>query len=197
MLSCTSSPVGAALVDACMMCWETAAVRWDAVQRALRDMLVRREETNMARLQRSPRRIDVTASAKAQARCRIRTRLGFVWPRRVASGDRESACSDAPLFRPMQSTLLGTRISLNGHVGTVRYVGPVATTPGIWLGVDWDSADRGKNDGSKDGKQYFTCRLGLFLPSAATRTAYFPSTATKRQDHSSARRHTFCTVYHS
>ncbi len=29
----------------------------------------------------------------------------------------------------MQSTLLGTRISLNGHVGTVKYVGPVATTP--------------------------------------------------------------------
>lgn len=53
VLSCTSS-AGAALVDACMMCWETAAVRWDAVRRALRDMLVRREETNMARLQRSP-----------------------------------------------------------------------------------------------------------------------------------------------
>lgn len=75
----------------------------------------------------------------------------------------------------MQSTLLGTRISLNGHVGTVGYVGPVASTPGLWLGVDWDSADRGKNDGSKDGKQYFACRLGLFfLPVHQEPLTFYP-----------------------
>ncbi|KAJ3515736.1 hypothetical protein NLJ89_g1578 [Agrocybe chaxingu] len=32
------------------------------------------------------------------------------------------------------------------------------TVAGIWLGVEWDDPARGKHSGSKDGKQYFTCR---------------------------------------
>ncbi|KAF8965202.1 hypothetical protein BDZ97DRAFT_1904102 [Flammula alnicola] len=54
---------------------------------------------------------------------------------------------------------VGARISHNGHLGTIKYVGPVDNTPGLWLGVEWDSPDRGKHDGNKDGKQYFTCRF--------------------------------------
>lgn len=53
---------------------------------------------------------------------------------------------------------VGSRISYNGHLGTVNYVGPVDNTQGIWLGVEWDDPSRGKHNGSKDGKQYFTCR---------------------------------------
>lgn len=53
---------------------------------------------------------------------------------------------------------VGTRISLNSYIGTVRYVGTVENSLGIWLGVEWDDPTRGKHDGSKDGKQYFTCR---------------------------------------
>lgn len=52
---------------------------------------------------------------------------------------------------------VGVRISHSGHLGTIRYVGPVDNTHGLWLGVEWDSPDRGKHDGSKDGKQYFAC----------------------------------------
>lgn len=51
----------------------------------------------------------------------------------------------------------GARISHSGSIGTVRYVGPVDGTNGLWLGVEWDDQTRGKHDGIKDGKRYFTC----------------------------------------
>lgn len=64
----------------------------------------------------------------------------------------------------------GTRIRLAGHLGTVRFVGNVDNTSGTWLGIEWDEPRRGKHDGIKDGKRYFTCRAqhaGSFIrPSA-------------------------------
>ncbi|XP_006458003.1 hypothetical protein AGABI2DRAFT_63759 [Agaricus bisporus var. bisporus H97] len=67
---------------------------------------------------------------------------------------------------------LGSRISYGGHTGTVRFLGPVAPAPGVWLGIEWDDPSRGKHDGSKDGIRYFTCfrvpGAGSFLrPSAS------------------------------
>ncbi len=53
---------------------------------------------------------------------------------------------------------IGTRISVNSHLGTVKFVGQVEGTIGIWIGVEWDDPTRGKHDGSKEGKRYFTCR---------------------------------------
>ncbi|XP_037546358.1 tubulin-specific chaperone E [Nematolebias whitei] len=53
---------------------------------------------------------------------------------------------------------VGRRVSCGGERATVRYVGPVPPTPGLWLGVEWDNAERGKHDGSHGGVQYFTCR---------------------------------------
>lgn len=59
----------------------------------------------------------------------------------------------------MATTLptVGTRISHSGSLGTVRYVGSVDGTQGIWLGVEWDDLKRGKHDGVKDGRRYFSC----------------------------------------
>lgn len=51
----------------------------------------------------------------------------------------------------------GTRFALSGYIGTIRYVGEVDGTSGIWLGVEWDDRGRGKHDGIKDGKRYFSC----------------------------------------
>uniref|UniRef100_X1Z9S7 Tubulin-specific chaperone E n=1 Tax=Capitella teleta TaxID=283909 RepID=X1Z9S7_CAPTE len=52
---------------------------------------------------------------------------------------------------------VGSRINHNGHHGTVKYIGEVPPTQGIWLGVEWDDTSRGKHDGSsKDGTRYFT-----------------------------------------
>lgn len=52
---------------------------------------------------------------------------------------------------------LGTRLALSGYIGTIRYVGKVEGTGGVWLGVEWDDPNRGKHDGIKDGKCYFPC----------------------------------------
>ncbi|CAK7563458.1 MAG: hypothetical protein SEPTF4163_001327 [Sporothrix epigloea] len=55
---------------------------------------------------------------------------------------------------------VGDRRSYDGALCTVRYVGEVAgtTTGGLWLGVEWDDATRGKHDGVHKGVRYFTCR---------------------------------------
>ncbi|KAG2020004.1 tubulin-specific chaperone e [Coprinopsis cinerea AmutBmut pab1-1] len=52
----------------------------------------------------------------------------------------------------------GTRILYNGQPGTVRYLGSVDGTKGEWIGVDWDDPERGKHDGVKNNKRYFTTR---------------------------------------
>ncbi|CDO73583.1 hypothetical protein BN946_scf185014.g53 [Trametes cinnabarina] len=62
---------------------------------------------------------------------------------------------------------IGTRIYHGGHLGTIKYVGPVEGTAGVWLGVEWDDPTRGKHDGVKDGKRYFTC-LGSFIRPSPT-----------------------------
>ncbi len=57
----------------------------------------------------------------------------------------------------------GRRLSFEGNLCTVRYIGPVAGTKGQWLGVEWDDPTRGKHSGEHDGKRYFACTL-LSLP---------------------------------
>lgn len=56
------------------------------------------------------------------------------------------------------SSSVGTRLSLSGFLGTIKYVGNVDNTTGIWLGIEWDDPQRGKHDGLHNGKRYFTCR---------------------------------------
>ncbi|XP_025828958.1 uncharacterized protein LOC108744493 isoform X5 [Agrilus planipennis] len=55
--------------------------------------------------------------------------------------------------------------SQGSKVGVVRYMGTTEFAPGEWCGVELDEP-RGKNDGSVEGKRYFTCRplYGLFAP---------------------------------
>ncbi|KAF8892438.1 hypothetical protein BD779DRAFT_1621101 [Infundibulicybe gibba] len=59
----------------------------------------------------------------------------------------------------------GTRLNYCGHLGTIRFIGEVDNTLGTWLGVEWDNPGRGKHDGSKGGKRYFSCRgnAGSFI----------------------------------
>ncbi|NP_001088530.1 tubulin-specific chaperone E [Xenopus laevis] len=49
------------------------------------------------------------------------------------------------------------RIICDGEYATVRYVGNVPPTPGLWLGVEWDNHLRGKHNGTHEGTKYFTC----------------------------------------
>jgi tubulin-specific chaperone E len=58
----------------------------------------------------------------------------------------------------MDLPAIGTRISVAGSLGTIKFAGNVDNTKGAWLGVEWDDPSRGKHSGAKDGKQYFECR---------------------------------------
>ncbi|KAM6433319.1 tubulin-specific chaperone E [Rhynochetos jubatus] len=53
---------------------------------------------------------------------------------------------------------VGRRILCDTEYATVRYVGSVPPTAGIWLGVEWDDPQRGKHDGTYEGTRYYKCR---------------------------------------
>ncbi|KAF5669227.1 PAC2-like protein [Fusarium heterosporum] len=61
---------------------------------------------------------------------------------------------------------VGQRVSYDGALCTVRFMGEVAGTSGTWLGVEWDDSTRGKHDGCHKGTRYFTCKSKL--PTAAS-----------------------------
>ncbi|KAK8125694.1 Thioesterase/thiol ester dehydrase-isomerase [Apiospora kogelbergensis] len=77
---------------------------------------------------------------------------------------------------------VGDRLSYDGAVCTVRYIGEVVGTTGNWIGVEWDDASRGKHNGSHKEQRYFTCKSKS--PTAAsfvrpTRTAEAPRSFVK------------------
>jgi tubulin-specific chaperone E len=51
----------------------------------------------------------------------------------------------------------GKRLSYSNDLCTVRYVGEVKGTKGLWLGVEWDDPTRGKHSGEHGGVKYFEC----------------------------------------
>ncbi|KAI9228762.1 MAG: hypothetical protein DHS80DRAFT_30481 [Piptocephalis tieghemiana] len=67
---------------------------------------------------------------------------------------------------------VGQRIRTGTYTATIRYIGAVPPTEGIWLGVEWDEAERGKHSGTHQGQVYFTTRIsgsGSFIrPSSIT-----------------------------
>ncbi|XP_072319593.1 tubulin-specific chaperone E [Eucyclogobius newberryi] len=62
-------------------------------------------------------------------------------------------------MEPLSEDAVGRRVSCREERATVRYVGPVPPTKGVWLGVEWDDPERGKHDGVHEGVQYFTCSV--------------------------------------
>ncbi|XP_055097189.2 dynactin subunit 1 isoform X7 [Symphalangus syndactylus] len=71
------------------------------------------------------------------------------------SGSRMSVEASA---RPLR---VGSRVEVigKGHRGTVAYVGATLFATGKWVGVILDEA-KGKNDGTVQGRKYFTCDEG-------------------------------------
>ncbi|KAK9313967.1 hypothetical protein V1522DRAFT_405891 [Lipomyces starkeyi] len=58
-----------------------------------------------------------------------------------------------------------TRISLQSHLGTLRYRGPIPVWPNTTaLGIEWDDDTRGKHSGSHNGVAYFETSV----PNSAT-----------------------------
>ena len=52
---------------------------------------------------------------------------------------------------------IGRRLSYDGNLCTVRYIGAVQGTKGEWLGVEWDDPSRGKHNGKHGDMKYFDC----------------------------------------
>ena len=76
---------------------------------------------------------------------------------------------------------IGQRIEVDKFRGTIRYVGPVATSKKAtttWLGIEWDDPNRGKNDGSvktPDGTvthNLYPIRTVYIPPNLQTKTRY-------------------------
>ncbi|XP_042182155.1 dynactin subunit 1-like [Oncorhynchus tshawytscha] len=61
---------------------------------------------------------------------------------------------------------VGSRVEVigKGHRGTVAYIGATLFSTGKWVGVILDES-KGKNDGTVQGKRYFTCHEnhGIFV----------------------------------
>lgn len=53
---------------------------------------------------------------------------------------------------------INDRVASEGHYGSVKFIGTLPDTKGVWIGVDWDEAERGKHDGSHNGQRYFSAR---------------------------------------
>lgn len=53
------------------------------------------------------------------------------------------------------SVEVGDRLECEGYRATLKYIGPVPPTKGLWLGVEWDDPERGKHDGTHEGHTYF------------------------------------------
>lgn len=68
------------------------------------------------------------------------------------------------------SSQLGKRVEISGYIGTIRYYGPLMHTKEpsnpevIWLGIEWDNYNRGKNNGTVDSYHYFDCQYCLKYP---------------------------------
>ncbi|CBN74280.1 conserved unknown protein [Ectocarpus siliculosus] len=65
---------------------------------------------------------------------------------------------------------LGSRVTVTGKKGVVKFIGPTDFAAGEWIGVELDLQE-GKNDGLVNGVQYFDCREGhgLFVKKAQVR----------------------------
>lgn len=68
---------------------------------------------------------------------------------------------------------VGRRLSFEGSLCTVRYIGPLTGTKGEWLGVEWDDPSRGKHDGKHKENRVFDC-----LSSSPTAASFVKSTRT-------------------
>ncbi|KAK6018093.1 CAP-Gly domain protein, partial [Ostertagia ostertagi] len=71
-----------------------------------------------------------------------------------------------------------------GKQGIVRFIGETEFAQGIWAGIELEQP-LGKNDGSVQGKRYFTCKTpyGVFVPASKTQRAPSQTPNRAKQSH--------------
>ena len=47
----------------------------------------------------------------------------------------------------IERIVVGSRLVVGEHKCTIKYIGEVPEKSGVWYGVEWDDAERGRNDG--------------------------------------------------
>ncbi|KAI5799868.1 dynein associated protein-domain-containing protein [Geopyxis carbonaria] len=74
--------------------------------------------------------------------------------------------------------LIGDHVDVSGQRATVRFLGQTHFMEGDWMGVELDMPS-GKNDGTVQGVQYFTCRhnYGMFVRPKVARMIERPARA--------------------
>ncbi|KAL5008816.1 hypothetical protein ScPMuIL_014397 [Solemya velum] len=50
---------------------------------------------------------------------------------------------------------VGDRLKFDVDLATVKFIGHIPSSKGVWLGVEWDNPSRGKHDGTHEGQKYF------------------------------------------
>ncbi|CAG8487903.1 8303_t:CDS:2 [Acaulospora morrowiae] len=77
------------------------------------------------------------------------------------------ATPQRPVSPSLQLYSVGERVSVESMniIGTLQFLGPIDIKPGTWAGIELDVPGTGKNDGSINGKQYFSCppKSGIFV----------------------------------
>ena len=63
------------------------------------------------------------------------------------------------IFPPTQTANSGENCNTSHVAGVVKYIGNVDFADGVWLGVELRTP-KGKNDGTVQGRRYFSCRAG-------------------------------------
>ncbi len=67
--------------------------------------------------------------------------------------------------------------------GVIKFIGQTSFKPGWWIGIHYDEPV-GKNDGSVEGKRYFTCpaKYGAFVKPAHVTMGDFPELFDEEMD---------------
>ena len=108
--------------------------------------------------------------------------------RRKAEEQQLKEAEEEAAAKALLEAGLGSRceVSVPGQPkrrGAVRFVGQTHFKPGWWIGIQYDEP-MGKNDGSVEGKSYFSCppKYGAFVRPAHVVTGDFPDLFDEEMD---------------